>query len=129
MKTLMFASFAAALVATAAVAEPSAEDWMRRDSIMNHAPLEHSKSQTGTRGAVHGAKTVGALRTETRGLAISSEDVRRQGGLVTAGAVRWMSGPEYIALNGSMKKQPKATDGRMHQDNDQGEWTSDRSNG
>lgn len=39
--------------------------------------------------AIHGVKTVGALTLESRGLAVGPRDVLRQGGLATAGAVRW----------------------------------------
>lgn len=45
-------------------------------------------------GSVYGAKTVGALTLETRGLATNSDAVAQQGGAATASTVRWTSG-EY----------------------------------
>ena len=44
-------------------------------------------------GAVHGVKTVGAMTLETGSRATSPRDVIRQGGLVTAGAARWIATP------------------------------------
>ena len=44
-------------------------------------------------GAVHGAKTVGAMTFETQGVAVNATQVGRQGGFATAGAARWTTTP------------------------------------
>ncbi len=44
-------------------------------------------------GAVHGAKTVGALALETQGLATSDLSVHRQGGFALPGSVQWIDTP------------------------------------
>lgn len=44
-------------------------------------------------GSIYGAKTVGALLNETRGLATDATAVVRQGGAATAGTVRWTAAP------------------------------------
>lgn len=38
--------------------------------------------------------SVGALTMETRGVATNADEVRTQGGFVTAGAVHWTQGPD-----------------------------------
>jgi hypothetical protein len=43
--------------------------------------------------AVYGAKTVGAMALESSGRPTNGTMVRRQGGFVTAGAVRWIKTP------------------------------------
>lgn len=43
--------------------------------------------------AVFGGGSIGALSIETRGLATSAAEVRRQGGAVTASAVQWIAAP------------------------------------
>lgn len=49
-------------------------------------------------GSYYGAKTVGALVLETRGLATDQAAVARQGGAATAGTVRWVSTPASVEL-------------------------------
>lgn len=44
-------------------------------------------------GAVHGAKTVGAMSFETRGVATNAAQVVRQGGFSVAGATQWIATP------------------------------------
>ena len=43
--------------------------------------------------AIHGAKTVGALAFETRGLATDDLAVHRQGGYAIPGSVQWIKTP------------------------------------
>ena len=47
--------------------------------------------------AVYGAKTIGALLNETRGLATDASAVRRQGGAASAATVRWTQPAEVHA--------------------------------
>lgn len=54
-------------------------------------------------GAVYGAKTVGAMTFETRGIATNATQVGRQGGFATAGAAQWTAIPADQITTGSIR--------------------------